>query len=260
MLKEALEYLAALARNGENTPLTQKVTLTSPFDEEGHEYEFRVEPGEYGRSIAGVVEPFRPDVLEVTTLSSFIEAVKSGVAGEEDKDHRMIHVVDYDTVALKNIAVNQYGKRNTFLVAKHRNPNAFNFDTFYDSLSAFVIALQASFIMTDELAYLTRLASNLKAGSTVQSTDDGFSQVLTIKTGEITTADVKVNPRIWLEPIRTFTEITPVKSEFLIRLKQSGTGVPTIALFNVDGLRWRNETVRAIREFLDGTVELPILA
>lgn len=260
MLKEALEYLASLARNGETTPLTHKVTLPSPFDDEEHEYEFKIEPGEYGRSLDSAVEPFRPEVLEVTTLTSFIEAIKSGVAGEEDGDQRMIHVVDYDTVALKNIAVNKYGKRNTFLIAKHKNPNAFVFDTFYENLSTFVIALQSSFVLTDELSYLTRLASNLKAGSTVQSTDDGFSQLLTIKTGEITTADVKVNPRIWLEPIRTFTEITPVKSEFLIRLKQAGNGTPSIALFNVDGLRWKNETARAVREFLEGTVELPILA
>jgi hypothetical protein len=260
MLKEALEYLVGLARNGQTQALTETVTLPSPFDGEDAKYNYKVEPTEYGRQLMDVIKPFQPDVLSVTTLTSFIQAIGGiGQIGEAS-DERIIHVEEPTRVVVKTADSDAYGRRNVLLKAEYTGPT-FNFDQYYEDLTRFVIALQTSFAPNDELAYVTRLASNLKAGNSVQSTDDGFAQLLTIKTGEITTAEVKVNPRISLRPIRTFPEIEPVSSEFLIRFRQQGNAVPSIALFNCDGNRWRSDTMRAVSEYLKDVVnDIPVLA
>ena len=119
-----------------------------------------------------------------------------------------------------------------------------------------------AFLETEELLWLIRVASNLKAGNTVSVQDDGFSQTVTLKAGEVSTAEVKVKPRIKLIPIRTFAEAAPVQSEFLIRFKQTPDQTPSIALFNVDGTKWQGETMQSIKNYLaknlpEGT---PILA
>jgi hypothetical protein len=258
MIKEALEYLAALARSSEKAPLTEKIEL--PFGGGDEDYDFRVVADEYGRELGEIIYPPHPEGFIVHTLSSFIEAIKTGVAGAEGDASCLVHIPNMRTVNVCSIATDKFGRRYTYLQAIYDTGTTFRFDEYYDNLSMFVIALQASFVPDDALEYLMKLASSIKAGSSVQSDDDGFSQVLTLKTGEITTASVKLKPRIFLQPIRTFTEIEPVSSEFLIRFKQNGANPPSIGLFDVDGMRYQLNTVLAIREFLVGAIDLPILA
>ena len=256
MVKEALEYLVGLARNGESHTL-ENIQLPSPVDGDSHDYAFRVSRTEYGSEIGTPVEPFRPEPLEVTTLTGFIAALDAlGPAA----DDYLVHIKEPTTVVVKSVHADAYGKRNVLLRANYAAECAFTFDSYYDNLANFVIALQSNFVPTDELAYLIRLASSMKAGNTVQSTDDGLSQLITVKTGEVSTAEVKVNPRINLRPVRTFTEIEPEVGEFLIRFRQSGNGMPCIALFNIDGQRWRNNTMHAIKQYFNDIVTLPVIA
>jgi hypothetical protein len=109
---------------------------------------------------------------------------------------------------------------------------------------------------------LIKIASNLKAGNTVHMEDDGFSQTVTLKAGEVSTAEVKIPPRITLIPLRTFPEAPPAESQFLIRFKQTPDQTPGIALFNVDGTKWQGDTMRAIKIYLEKNLPkgTPILA
>jgi hypothetical protein len=100
------------------------------------------------------------------------------------------------------------------------------------------------------LTNLLRLCSNLTAGSSVQTADDGFSQKVVIQEGGVTRGGVELPPRIALAPYRTFREITPVESDFLIRMQGKKDALPQIALFGVDGGGWKLDTVLAVKTWL----------
>ena len=168
----------------------------------------------------------------------------------------------------KDTANDIYGARDTMLTAQCPAPDAFVFDQYYSDPAKFIIGLKVAFLQTDELLYLIRVASNLKAGNSVSAQDDGFSQTITLKAGEVSTAEVKIKPRIKLIPIRSFSELyfaeggRAVESDFLIRFKQTPDQTPSIALFNVDGTRWQGEIMRSIKDYLAKNLPegLPILA
>lgn len=247
MLKEAIQELVQLARQNQELPTIQALNLE--FDGESAEYEAEIEPTAHGRKLGKIIQPFRPARLEVSTITGFLDAIEAGVVGELNT--RLVHVEDYLTVSVKTVACDQYGVRNTLLVAKHHPIDAFTFDQYYTDPARFIIALQVAFLPTEELLYLIKIASNLKAGKSLHVQDDGFSQSITVKTGEVQAAEVKIPPRIKLVPLRSFPEVAPVTGEFLIRFKQTSEETPAIALFNVDGSKWQGETMRAIKAYLD---------
>jgi hypothetical protein len=102
---------------------------------------------------------------------------------------------------------------------------------------------------------MLKLCSSLKAGTTVDVADDGFSQKVVVQGGGVTHAEVQLPPRIGLRPYRTFREIDPVESDFLLRFKARRDDVPQIALFAVDAGRWKTDTAIAVRDWL--TANLP---
>lgn len=273
MIAEGIEKVAALVRAADDTPVTEAVSL--PWHGKEEPYEFRSTPSEFGRALGDVVKPFHPELLKVTTLTGFLDAVAAGVGNVPSGDGSatgqgipapppmpIVHVEDYLTVTLKAAQSDRWGTRDVFLTAKHPAYNAFVFDEYYSDPAKFIIGLQTSFLTTDELLYLIKLASNLKAGNSVQTEDDGFSQTLTLKAGEVQTAEVKIQPKIKLIPLRTFPEVNPVETEFLIRFKQTPQQTPAIALFNTEGDKWKGETMRSIKKYLVENLPagVPVLA
>jgi hypothetical protein len=225
----------------------------------GQHFDYRIKSDNFGRTLGELLTPPRPAKLNVSTLTGFLDAIAAETIGYGPT---VIHVEDYLTVSVKSTACDVYGVRDTLLTAKHTPIDAFRFDEYYNDPARFIIGLQVAFLQTDELLKLIRIASNLKAGNTVQVEDDGFSQTVTLKAGEVSTAEVKVPPRIKLIPIRTFPEAAPAETEFLIRFKQTPDQTPAIALFNVDGTKWQSDTMLSIKAYLaknlpEGT---PILA
>jgi hypothetical protein len=237
-------------------PLVTTVALS-----DGSSRVYAVQSGGNGRTLGSEIEPPSPDLLSVTTLTGFLDAIKAGAAGNM-AENRIIHVENYLSVSVKSATPDNYGNRATFLTAKHPPMDAFKFDEYYTDPARFLIGLQVAFHQTEEMLYLIKVASNLKAGNSVQTQDDGFSQTITLKAGEVSTAEVKIKPRIKLIPIRTFAEANPVESEFLIRFKQTQDQTPAIALFNVDGSKWQGETMLAIKKYLASHLDPkgPILA
>jgi hypothetical protein len=257
MIQEAIREVVQLAKQNQDLALTQ--TVTSTFDGKPQTYEHKIDTGATGRDLGNPITPFRPAALKVTTLTGFLDAINAGCAG--DLTTRVLHVEDYLTVSVKSAYSDIYGVRDTVLTAKHTPIDAFKFDEYYSDPAKFIIGLQVAFHVTEESLKLIKLASCLRAGSSVQTNDDGFSQTATIKTGEVTSADVSIPPRIKLIPIRTFPEAAPVVGEFLIRLKQTNEQTPAIALFNVDGTKWQGETMRSIKDYLGKNLSgVPILA
>ena len=262
MIAEGIEKVAALARAADEAPLTEALSL--PWQGKDETYEFRTQPSEHGRSLGDVVQPFHPATLGVTTLTGFLDAIAAGIGGIPADPAQgataglqppppplpIVHVEDYLTVTLKAVQSDRWGSRDVFLSAKHPEYNAFKFDQYYQDPAKFIIGLQTSFLTTDELLVLIKIASNLKAGNTVQTEDDGFHQTVVLKAGEVQTTEKRIEPRIKLIPLRTFPEVNPVESEFLIRFQQTPQQTPSIALFNVEGDKWKGDTMRSIKKYL----------
>lgn len=237
-----VQDLERLIKAQEDVTLVKEISLDN-----GQKFVYRTKRDSSGCTLGELLTPPRPSTLMVSTLTGFVDAITAKAVGEAAG---IVHVEDYLTVSAKSAVCDVYGVRDTLLTAKHKPVDAFRFDEYYADPARFIIGLQVAFLQTEELLYLIKVASNLKAGNSVQAADDGFSQTITLKAGEVSTAEVKIQPRIKLVPLRTFSEAAPVTSEFLIRFKQTPEQTPAIALFNVDGTKWQGETMQAIKAYL----------
>jgi hypothetical protein len=261
-LKDTVQKLQEMTLAASDKPLTEAITLN--FLDAANSYQAKVETSQNGsRKLGEIIQPFRPPKLEVTTLTGFIDAIKSGVAGDI-KSNKVIHVEDYLTVSVKETVSDAYGIRNTLLKATHTPIDAFRFDVYYDDPQKFIIALQIAFVPDQQLLDIIKLTSVLKAGRSIETNDDGFSQTITVKQGEVGTADVKIPPRVKLIPLRSFSEANesnPVSSEFLLRFKANAESLPAIALFSVDGNKYKGQIMQSIKHYLAKHLpDVPILA
>ncbi len=256
MIAEAIKEIQALTQRSEKADICQ--FTTELFDGQTQTYMRLLEPGPHGRKLGGILTPPRPASLSLTTLTGLVDAIKAGAAGDMSK--RLVHVEDYLKVAVKSTYSDPFGIRDTLLQATYKPNGAFQFDTYYNDPEKFIIALQAGFYMNDDAVYVQKIASGLVAVQGELSTeDDGFSQKVAIKTGEIRTKEAHIKPRVKLIPRRTFDEAAPVESEFLVRLKADPM---SIAIFSVDGTKWQGECMRSIAKWLKENLpaETPIVA
>jgi hypothetical protein len=76
-----------------------------------------------------------------------------------------------------------------------------------------------------------------------------------IHEGGVEHGAVDLPPRISLRPYRTFREIDPVESDFLLRFKAQKDSLPQVALIPVDAGRWKTDTALMVRHWL--TTNLP---
>lgn len=236
MIKEALEFIAGLK---DSRPITETVGEAT--------YAVRSD-----RTLGEVIRPTAPiakPTLALATLNGFVDAVKAKV-DEFPADGVAVHVENFSSVALISLKADEFGRRHDWMRARHEGGNPFKFEQYYESPDDLLIALQGSFIPSDNLTNLLRLCSNLTAGSSVQTADDGFSQKVVVQEGGVTRKGVDLPPRIALAPYRTFREIAPVESDFLIRMRGKKDALPQIALYGVDGGGWKLDTVLGVKSWL----------
>jgi hypothetical protein len=91
--------------------------------------------------------------------------------------------------------------------------------------------------------------------------DDGVSQKVTASAGTVTKSQITLPADgISLVPWRTFRDVNPVESKFLLRMKAAKDALPTVALFSIDE-KWKLDTVQAIAKYLgDALPDARILA
>jgi hypothetical protein len=246
VIKEAIEYIEHLTQRAYHKALIEPTS--EPFDGLLCSYMREVVPGQFGPKLGPIVTPPRAAKLEVKTLTGFLDAIRSGAGGK--LDGRIVHVEDYLNVALKSAYSDVFGVRDTVLKATYTPLNIFKFGHYYDDPQEFIIALNGAFLMNEEAVYVQRVASGLAVvQGAVSTADDGFSQTIVVKQGEVRTSEATIKPRVKLIPRRTFDEAAPAESEFLLRLKGTSP-TPSIALFYVDGTRWQGELMESIRKHL----------
>jgi hypothetical protein len=234
MIKEALDFILGLQ---DKRPVTVEV--------DGNSY--AVKPD---RTLGDVIRkpaPIAMPTLNLSTLTGFVDAFHSDV--DEFPGECAVQVVNHEHVALIALKADEFGRRHTWLSAKSAEVIPFRFENYYEQ-EALLIALQMSFAPSENLTNLLRVCSNLKAGNSVQTADDGFSQTVVIQEGGVTSTGVTMPSRIGLAPYRTFREVAPIESDFLVRMQGKKDSLPLIALFPVDGGGWKHETALAVKAWL----------
>jgi hypothetical protein len=118
-------------------------------------------------------------------------------------------------------------------------------------IETFIISLQASFVMDDQVRELLAYVGNLKSAASAKFTDDGVTQQATVRTG-IAQVENKVVPNpVTLAPYRTFQEIDQPTSQYIFRMKRvEEQAKPQVALHQCDDIAWGIDAVEGISNWL----------
>lgn len=232
MIKKALEYIVGLS-----CPTIQKIGDETYSD----------------KPLNRISYVPRASSIEMNTLSSLIDYIKSGV--DTFADEMIIHVQSPTRVCMYSALDAE--RQREYVVEVKANVPAFNFNQFQDHES-FCIGVQSKCIddpKTDK-ALLLRFAGTVEAGSVAEYGDDGVSQKATVKTGIASKGEALAPSPASLKPFRTFVEVEQPVSSFIFRMKEDkySKGIQC-ALFEADGGAWKLEAMQAIKAYLDSELE-----
>lgn len=196
------------------------------------------------------IAPVAKPVLSLTTLSGLVAAFKANVDKFADGGAFAVQVEAFDSVALVSLEADEWGRRHVWARAKSTEVNPFRFGEYLEP-EMFLITAQAGFMPIDgHYTNMLKLCSSLKAGSSVSVADDGYSQKVVIQEGGVNHGEVALPPRVSLRPYRTFREVDPVESDFLLRFKAQKDSLPLAALIPVDAGRWKTDTALSVAAWL----------
>jgi hypothetical protein len=236
-MKQVLEYLFDRIRD--KRPVTHNV--------DGQEYAVKFD-GTLGEPVRELAPQWYRPTLEVNTLAGLVDAYKAQV-DDFPADEVALHIVSHLEVQLVHLKADKYGHRHVWVRARHTPDTPFVFGQ-YQAPEAFRIAFQSSFYINEEAVKVLQLCGTVGSGEAVLVSDDGISQEVNVKSGTVTKASVTLPADgVPLIPWRTFREVHPVESKFLLRMKGVKDSLPHIALFEIDA-KWKLYTVEAIRRHL----------
>jgi hypothetical protein len=238
VIKEALEFLSKL-----QTPKN----LVS-VELHGQPYSVKAD-GTVGDLIPKPNLKHSGPVMQVSTLCAVVDAFKAKLDGLEQASVA-VHVADPFNVRVLDLAADEFGNRHIYIAAVHKAETPFQFGVFLTP-ERFLIDFRASFLFNEEATKVQQLCSTVESGATVSVADDGISQQVVASSGTVTKASVTLPAEgIPLIPWRTFRDAAAVESKFLLRMKASKEGVPSVALFEIDE-KWKLDTVNAIRRYFE---------
>lgn len=188
--------------------------------------------------------------IGLNTLTGMVDYIKA------NKDNLEIHTMmlridSYARVMLIGPAEGPDLDRQKVATAEFDEKNTFRFDRFLTQ-DEFIIGLRTLFVESEMLDEVVKFVSNLAVQNSVDILDDGTSMSVQMKKGirgGATEREV-VKARVKLRPARTFHEIDPVESEFIVRLKAHEDQIPMIKLVEADAGAWQLKTVEAVQDYL----------
>lgn len=185
----------------------------------------------------------RPNPLTVFSLDSLISFCEFN---ENKKEKVLIVVEGYDQVSIYD-ELDDHQERNKYLISKIQIPGMF--DRYYPT-EEFIILLQSYFATTELRDLILTIAGNCKNSNIRAEKDDGITQEIEIKTGIITKEWAKIPNPVGLYPYRTFPEIEPLESLFVLRAKSDTNGTIYFALFQAQGKLWEYKITEKIKNYL----------
>ena len=114
-----------------------------------------------------------------------------------------------------------------------------------------VIELRSLYIPNEGTKYRLQLLSSISNESKVVSTDNGVTQQVEARSGIALNSMVKIEPRVTLQPFRTFIEVEQPASEFLLRINERGE----IGFFPADGGVWKLEATRNVAAYFENALK-----
>jgi hypothetical protein len=110
-----------------------------------------------------------------------------------------------------------------------------------------VIELRSLYIPNEGTKYLLQLLGSISNESKVTTSDNGVTQKVEAKSGIALSSMVEIEPRVSLQPFRTFVEVAQPESEFLLRINDRGQ----IGMFPADGGVWKLEATRNVAAYFE---------
>lgn len=190
--------------------------------------------------------PF-PAAYTFFTLDGLIDYIVENVEGlipSEPEKRLILQVVDHTTVKLISHPSEHHKERHVIAKCDAHVPDI-SFGRYMDT-EQFNTQLLSKFIDTEARAALFRVIKSMTKEQGCNTTDDGVSQVITVKQGVSMAANVTFQNPVPLKPMRTFAEIDQPESNFTLRVNEDAE----CALFEADGGAWKNEAVTRIRDYL----------
>ena len=183
-----------------------------------------------------------PRCIDLTGLDSICKMVRN--EAEHVGLQIFIQVKDYKSVSVFT-ALDEDEDR-LYLYKCNADTPAVTTDRFMSYEKA-VIELRSLYIPNEGTKYLLSLLSNISHESKVTSSDNGVTQNVEAKAGIALNTMVKIEPRVALQPFRTFIEVEQPESEFLLRINERGE----IGFFPADGGVWKLEATRNVAGYFE---------
>lgn len=193
------------------------------------------------------------DEIHVGSLSAIVDYLAVQKDGLSPETH-FVHVEGPRSVRIVGSLLGQgeTNQRHNYLTALVKT-TPFPWGD-YISTEDMIIGCQARFAPTPDRDRLFRLLGNLVSEESLRVEDDGVTQRATAKSGVARVEDVSVENPFDLAPFRTFREIEPPASPFVLRLRRVEGGFRA-ALFEADGGAWEVEAVNRIRGWVHDQLE-----
>lgn len=222
------------------------------------------------KDLTAVLPPAEPlaKPIAIHTLDGLVTYVKEKLAADRKhggKDHgTLVHVAAHDQVHVySDVQQDYFRRREGFVETRFESligqATPFKFGTFM-LIEDFTIALQVLFVATEARDDLLRFLGNIRDQKVSQTEDDGVTQTVIGRVGIALNEAIAAPNPVTLAPWRTFREVTQPESVYVLRLKSGVTegALPSCALFEADGGKWRLEAIESIAAYLsmrlpDGT-------
>lgn len=224
MLKEAMQYIVGLSKP-EFVEINGKVFS----DRNLKRYDYQ-----------------EPEELHFKSITGLLQYIKAD--NDSTFENSFIHIKNYDRIEFLS-PLNDDNEREIYAICEPDKINL-TFNRFMDR-EEFNIMLQSGFVENDDLRDILSYIGNMSDKAVRTVGDNGISQEITIKSSTQGLIDVFIPNPVILKPFRTFTEIEPVESKFIFRMKEGGY----CALFEADGGAWKIDTLHELEEYISEVLE-----
>lgn len=204
-------------------------------------------------------QPELPTPLQIHTLDGIKQLFEThfeAIKDEVDPEGLFVHVVAYNEVHVLDLKSDKFGRRRVLIKSTPIQVDGFAFNK-YLTHEDFTISLLSKFQQPakpedDHLQYLLKISETVTGEAVVASENTGAGQMVSLRQGAlVSAAKTELKQRVKLSPFRTFREIDQPRSEFIFRVNQPKPGeIPTLALIEADGGKWKLDAIQTIAEKL----------
>ena len=229
MIKEAMEWLKANASH-ESALTAEQMPLWSTREWKQ-------------------LKPCLQDCMQLSTLSGIVDYQKKNLTEAEPKT-LAYHVVSPHQVDLVLKELDPWGRRVVLASTKASDfVKSTNWLGNYYDQEDFVVMAQERFSRDENQAKLVKVIGNITSDNTTELNDDGVTQRVSQRKGVTLKSSSELPVPIELKAYRSFTELAEQPTcPYLVRVR--GNQNPEIALFEVDGGKWKDVAMSMIYEHL----------